>query len=378
MPRVRLRYAGEYSPLQFTAGIAPPARCACADSQAPLKAQRVMLVTGGAGFIGANFVHYTGRFHPQYRMIVLDALTYSGNRDNLSDVAEAIEFVHGDVCDRALVDELVGRADVVVHFAAETHVDNSLDDPSPFVKTNIIGTYTVLEAVRNHDKRFHHISSDEVFGDLPLGVGMFHESTAYNPSNPYSATKASSDLLVKAWARSFGTRATISNCANNFGPYQHIEKFIPRQITNVIDGRRPMLYGRGDNVREWTHVDDHSAAIHAIVERGTCGSTYLIGSGEERTNRAIVEEILAAMGRPRDWVEFVEDRPGHDLRYSNDSSRIRAELGWKPVIGLSGRGLAELVDWYVTNEKWWRAQKGPVEVRYAAQLRERRQFTIGH
>ena len=324
-----------------------------------------MLVTGGAGFVGANFVHYTLGRHPEYEVRVLDALTYAGDRTTLSRVAADIDFVHGDICDPAVVDRLTADADVIVHFAAESHVDNSLRDPGPFVRTNILGTYTLLEAVRRHGCRFHHISTDEVFGDLPLDADeQFTEGAHYDPSNPYSATKAGSDLLVRAWARSFGIAATISNCANNYGPYQHVEKFIPRQVTNVLRGRRPKLYGMGENVREWTHVADHSAAVHLILSRGAVGGTYLIGSGDERSNKQVVRLILELMGRDPDAYDHVPDRPGHDLRYSSDSTKLRAELGWQPAYGDFREGLAATVDWYRENKWWWEPQKEATEAGY--------------
>lgn len=300
-----------------------------------------LIVTGGAGFIGANFVHYTLRNKPDYELTVLDALTYAGNRDSLQQAGDSVRFVHGDICDPELVDRLVRESDLVVHFAAESHVDNSLADPEPFIRTNLIGTYTILEAVRRNGKRLHHISTDEVFGDLALDADeKFTESTAYDPSSPYSATKAGSDMLVRAWVRSFGVQATLSNCANNYGPYQHVEKFLPRQITNVLTGRKPRLYGQGANVREWTHVDDHNAAVHLILERGRAGETYLIGSGDERSNRQIMNDLLEVMSLPVDYFEYVPDRPGHDLRYSNDSTKIRSELGWQPRYGSFRDGLA--------------------------------------
>ncbi|HWH29159.1 MAG TPA: GDP-mannose 4,6-dehydratase, partial [Mycobacteriales bacterium] len=225
-----------------------------------------VLVTGGAGFIGANFVHWTLRHRPGTDVVVLDALTYAGHRESLP---EGVELVVGDVADAALVDRLVGETDLVVHFAAESHNDNSLHDPSPFVTTNVVGTFAILEAVRRHGVRLHHISTDEVYGDLELDdPARFTETTPYNPSSPYSATKAGSDLLVRAWVRSFGIHATISNCSNNYGPYQHVEKFLPRQITNVLDGVRPKLYGKGENVRDWIHVDDHNSAVWTIVDQG--------------------------------------------------------------------------------------------------------------
>ena len=218
-----------------------------------------------------------------------------------------------------------------MHFAAESHNDNSLDDPWPFVQTNLVGTYQLLEAVRAHGKRLHHISTDEVFGDLELDdPARFHEQTPYNPSSPYSSTKAGSDLLVRAWVRSFGVQATISNCSNNYGPYQHVEKFIPRQITNLLGGERPKLYGSGQNVRDWIHVDDHNAAVHAILDRGANGETYMIGADGELDNRTVLELILELMDQPRDAYDHVTDRPGHDLRYAIDSAKLREELGWSP------------------------------------------------
>ncbi|HEX3492496.1 MAG TPA: dTDP-glucose 4,6-dehydratase [Streptosporangiaceae bacterium] len=326
-----------------------------------------MLVTGGAGFIGANFVSYTVRNHPEYEVCVLDALTYAGDRTRLAGVDGQIEFVTGDICDAGLVSRLVAEAGLIVHFAAESHVDNSLDDPEPFVRSNIIGTYTLLEAVRRHGGRFHHISTDEVFGDLPLeGDERFTEGSPYDPSSPYSATKAGSDLLVRAWARSFGVAATISGCANNYGAFQHAEKFIPRQITNVLRGDRPKLYGAGQNVREWTHVDDHSAAVHLILSRGRLGETYLIGSGDERSNKQIVRLILELMGQDPGAYDHVPDRPGHDLRYATDTTKIRTELGWQPAYGDLRAGLAATIGWYRDNERWWKRHKDPAEARYQA------------
>src|SRR3954463_12749782 len=325
-----------------------------------------MLVTGGAGFIGANFVHYTRRQHPEHEITVLDALTYAGNEASLAPVRDAIEFVHGSIADAALVDELVSRADVVVHFAAESHNDNSLHNPRPFLDTNIIGTYTILEAVRKHGKRLHHISTDEVYGDLELDdPAKFTPETPYNPSSPYSATKASSDLLVRAWVRSFGISATISNCSNNYGPYQHVEKFIPRQITNVLCGLRPKLYGAGANVRDWIHVDDHNAAVWTIIEKGRTGETYLIGADGEHSNKDVLELILEIMGKPRDFYDHVTDRAGHDLRYAIDASKLREELGWVPQYRDLRSGLEQTVEWYADNRSWWEAAKAETEARYA-------------
>jgi dTDP-glucose 4,6-dehydratase len=325
-----------------------------------------ILVTGGAGFIGANFVQQTVRERPDAEVTVLDALTYAGDERSLAPVADRVRLVRGDVADADVVDGLVASSDLVVHFAAESHNDNSLHDPTPFVHTNVIGTFTLLEAVRRHDVRYHHISTDEVYGDLELDdPAKFTPTTPYNPSSPYSSTKASSDLLVRAWVRSFGVRATISNCSNNYGPYQHVEKFIPRQITNVIDGVRPKLYGTGANVRDWIHVEDHNAAVWAIVERGQIGETYLIGADGECDNRTVVETILELMGHERDAYDLVSDRPGHDLRYAIDASRLRDELGWAPRYRDFRSGLAATIDWYRDNEAWWRPSKSATEDRYS-------------
>lgn len=327
-----------------------------------------ILVTGGAGFIGANFVHATVRERPDVSVTVLDALTYAGTRESLTPVTASVELVQGDICDAETVNQLVAAHDVVVHFAAETHNDNSLADPSPFLHSNIIGTYTLLEAVRRHDVRLHHISTDEVFGDLELDdPNRFTDTTPYNPSSPYSATKASADLLVRSWMRSFGVRATISNCSNNYGPYQHVEKFIPRQITNILTGRRPRLYGAGANVRDWIHVDDHNSAVWRIIEDGIIGRTYLIGADGERDNLSVLRTILELMGKSPDDFDHVTDRAGHDLRYAIDPTPLRDELGWKPKHLDFTSGLAETISWYQDNEDWWRPIKDAVEARYAKQ-----------
>ena len=331
-----------------------------------------LLVTGGAGFIGSNFVHYTVKHHPEHEVTVIDALTYAGNRANLAEVMDKITFVEGNICDATLMDRLVSETDIVVHFAAESHNDNSLKNPWPFVETNVIGTYTILEAVKKHDKRLHHISTDEVFGDLELDdPNRFTETTPYNPSSPYSSTKASSDLLVRAWVRSFGVKATISNCSNNYGPYQHIEKFIPRQITNILSDSKPKLYGTGEQVRDWIHVDDHNEAVHLILEKGKLGDTYIIGADNDHTNnKMVIEMILSLMGKPSDWYEHVNDRPGHDMRYAMDSTKLRTELGWQPHYtdnnGMS-RGLQQTIEWYDQHRDWWQASKADIEANYARQ-----------
>ena len=325
------------------------------------------LVTGGAGFIGANFVHWTLANRPDTDVTVVDKLTYASDGTSLDAVKDRIRFVEGDVADARVMDELVGEADLVVHFAAESHNDNSLNDPTPFVQTNILGTFTILEAVRRHGKRLHHVSTDEVYGDLELDdPKRFTEDTPYNPSSPYSSTKAGSDLLVRAWVRSFGLQATISNCSNNYGPYQHVEKFIPRQITNVIDGGRPRLYGKGENVRDWIHVDDHNSAVWTIIDKGRIGETYLIGADGEKNNLEVVRAILRAFGRPEDDFDHVTDRPGHDLRYAIDAGKLRTELGWTPRYDDFDAGLLATVDWYRANEKWWRPFKSATEQKYAA------------
>lgn len=313
-----------------------------------------VLVTGGAGFIGSNLVHHLVA-QTAAHVVVVDKLTYAGDLASLSGIdSRRLTFVHGDICDASLMDTLVADIDVVVHCAAESHNDRSLGDPGPFVHSNLLGTYTVLEAVRRHDSRLHHISTDEVFGDLALDdPARFDEQSPYDPSSPYSATKAGSDLLVRAWVRSFGAKATISNCSNNYGPYQHAEKFIPRQIIRALRGLRPEVYGSGQNVRDWIHVEDHCAAILRILEAGRLGETYLIGADGERDNRSVVEMILELVGAPRGAFDFVADRPGHDRRYGLDASKIRTELSWAPRWADFRVGLAATLDWYRDHESWW-------------------------
>lgn len=329
-----------------------------------------LLVTGGAGFIGANFVHGAVREHPEVAVTVLDAMTYAGSRESLAAVDNEIRLVQGDVTDSELVGKLVAESDAVVHFAAETHVDNALADPAPFVHSNILGTFSVLEAVRHNNIRLHHISTDEVYGDLALDSAQrFAESTPYNPSSPYSSTKAAADMLVRAWVRSYRVPATISNCSNNYGPYQHVEKFIPRQITNVLTGRRPKLYGSGANVRDWIHVDDHNSAVWQILADGDLGRTYLIGAEGERDNLSVLSTILKLMGRPADDFDHVTDRAGHDLRYAIDPASLRDELGWRPAHTDFEAGLRDTVDWYRGNEAWW----GPLKDAVEAECQERGQ-----
>ncbi|BBZ77007.1 dTDP-glucose 4,6-dehydratase [Mycolicibacterium anyangense] len=325
-----------------------------------------LLVTGGAGFIGSNFVHHVIE-HTDHHVTVLDKLTYAGNRASLAGLPEGrLTFVRGDVADPDVVDDLVATSDAVVHYAAESHNDNSLSDPKPFLQTNLIGTFTLLEAVRKYGVRFHHISTDEVYGDLALDdPARFTEASPYNPSSPYSSTKAGSDMLVRAWIRSYGVAATISNCSNNYGPYQHVEKFIPRQITNILLGIRPKLYGEGRNVRDWIHADDHSSAVLRILEAGRIGETYLIGANGERDNKTVVELILTMMGRDADAYDHVPDRSGHDLRYAIDSTKLRTELGWSPRYCDFEHGLSATIQWYRDHEDWWAPAKDATEAFYA-------------
>lgn len=325
-----------------------------------------LLVTGGAGFIGSNFVHYYVSKYPKMKISVVDNFSYAASPQNLSSIESKISIVNGDIADLQLTNSLVKNCDVVVHFAAESHNDNSLNDPYPFVRSNVLGTYSILEAVRTQKKRLHHISTDEVYGDLPLKSSQkFTETTPYNPSSPYSSTKASSDLLVRAWIRSFGIKATISNCSNNYGPRQHIEKFIPRQITNILSGIKPKLYGDGKQVRDWIHVDDHNSAVDVILQKGKLGETYLIGASGEKNNKQVIEQILKLMGQPQSNYEHVKDRAGHDQRYAIDSSKLQKELGWKPKYTDFKTGLAQTIDWYTNNKTWWQSQKSQTEENYA-------------
>ena len=309
-----------------------------------------VVVTGGAGFIGSNFVRRTLATRPDVKITVLDSLTYAGRLSNLEGIDGKYEFVQGDICDSKVVESVVSTADVVVHFAAESHNDNSLKSPRPFIETNVFGTFELIQACVKNNVRMHHVSTDEVFGDLALeGTDKFTRDTPYNPSSPYSASKASSDHLVRAWVRSFGLRATISNCSNNFGPYQHEEKLIPRMFGLINSGAKPELYGNGANVRDWIHVDDHNDGVWAVVDKGVIGETYLLGADNQRSNLKVVQALLEIMGKPKDWIEFIGDRPGHDLRYAIDASATEAELGWKPKHGNFEEKLAETVGFYAAN-----------------------------
>ena len=300
-----------------------------------------VLVTGGAGFIGSNFVRRTLEKRPEVEIVVLDALTYAGELANL-------EGHEGNVLDTDLLDSLVSNVNLVVHFAAETHNDNSLKFAKPFIETNVMGTFEIIQTCVKHDVRLHHISTDEVFGDLPLdSAERFTPDTSYNPSSPYSSSKAASDMLVRAWGRSFGLKATISNCSNNFGPYQHQEKLIPRMIGLIASEQKPQLYGNGQNVRDWIHVDDHNDGVWTIIDKGQIGKTYLLGASNERSNLQVVEFLLDYFDKPADWVEFIDDRPGHDLRYAIDASKTIKELGWNPVAGNFEDKLREMIPFYL-------------------------------
>jgi dTDP-glucose 4,6-dehydratase len=328
-----------------------------------------IIVTGGCGFIGSNFVRWVAANHPETHITVLDKLTYAGNPENIAGLPEdQVELVVGDICDAGLLDTLAPGHDAIVHYAAESHNDNSILDPESFIQTNVVGTYRLLQAARKYDVRYHHVSTDEVYGDLALDEPRrFEPDDPYKPSSPYSSTKASSDLLVLAWMRTYGVRATISNCSNNYGPYQHVEKFIPRQITNILDGRRPKLYGNGANVRDWIHTEDHSRAVWDILTCGRIGETYLIGANGERDNLHVLRAILKAMGQPEDAFDWVKDRPGHDRRYAIDPTKLETELGWRPVHTDFSEGLAQTIEWYRTHESWWRPAKEATEAKYAKQ-----------
>ncbi|RRF99321.1 MAG: dTDP-glucose 4,6-dehydratase [Coriobacteriaceae bacterium] len=328
-----------------------------------------IVVTGGCGFIGSNFVRWVARNHPECHITVLDKLTYAGNPANIAGLPKSqVELVVGDICDAELLDQVVPGHDAIVHYAAESHNDNSIADPEPFVQTNVVGTYRLLQAARKYDVRYHHISTDEVYGDLALDESRrFEPDDPYRPSSPYSSTKASSDLLVRAWERTYGIRATISNCSNNYGPYQHVEKFIPRQVTNILCGIRPKLYGTGENVRDWIHTEDHSRAVWDILTKGTIGETYLIGANGEKSNIEVLREILSLMGQTEDTFDWVRDRPGHDRRYAIDPTKLERELGWRPVHTDFAEGLAQTIEWYREHEEWWRPAKEATERKYAEQ-----------
>jgi dTDP-glucose 4,6-dehydratase len=324
------------------------------------------LITGGAGFIGSNFIHYLFAKYPDCEIVNLDKLTYAGNLDNLKELESnpRYKFAKGDICNLEIVDELVKTSDVVVHFAAETHVDRSILGPREFVQTNIVGTQNLLDAAVKYNKRFHHISTDEVFGSLPLDSSeKFNEKTPYDPSSPYSASKAASDHLVRAYIRSFGLQATITNCSNNYGPYQFVEKLIPLMFVNALQNRNLPVYGNGSNVRDWIHVEDHNAGVDLVITKGKIGETYLLGGNAEKTNLEVVKTILKIMGKDEGQIEFVKDRPGHDLRYAIDSSRTERDLGWQRKHDFES-GLRQTIEWYKNHEDWWKKLLSPEYAQY--------------
>jgi dTDP-glucose 4,6-dehydratase len=322
-----------------------------------------ILLTGGAGFIGSNFVRFALANRPDVEVVNLDVLTYSGNLENLAGLDERHTFVKGDIRDLDLCADLIDGCDAVVHMAAESHVDRSIIDARPFIETNVLGTQTLLDALRRADpkntKRFIHVSTDEVYGSLPLDRPdlLFTEETPTNPKSPYAASKAASDFLVRACVHTYGVDACITNCSNNFGPYQFPEKVIPLFVTNLIEGEKVPLYGDGLNVRDWLHVDDHCEAILTVLDRGKAGETYNVGGNNERSNLELTHAILSIMGKGEEMIKPVADRPGHDRRYAIDASKIERELGWKPTRSAWPAALEATVDWYRSNEPWWRNVK---------------------
>ena len=320
-----------------------------------------ILVTGGAGFIGSNFIIYWLAAHPNDHIVNLDKLTYAGNMENLADVEKnsRYQFIRGDICDPSVVQKAMEGIDVVVHFAAESHVDRSIHDPSPFVRTNVLGTQVLLNAALAAEvKRFHHVSTDEVFGSLDLhDPGKFSERTLYDPRSPYSASKAGSDHLVRAYYHTFGLPVSITNCSNNFGPYHFPEKFIPLAITNLLEGKKVPVYGDGKNVRDWLYVEDHCRAIDAVLAKGKVGETYCVGGlTKDVNNLEVIKMILSKMGKDESFIEFVKDRPGHDRRYAMDFQKIHDELGWSPAHDFD-EWLTKTIDWYVSHEAWWKRVK---------------------
>ena len=290
-----------------------------------------MLVTGGAGFMGSNFVRHLLAKGTDYEITVLDSLTYAGNLQNLNGCLDKVQFVHGSILDENLVDSLISKTGVIVNFAAETHNDNSLLDPEPFYSTNVMGTFRLAQAARKHSVRLHQISTDEVYGDLPLdSEEKFTEEYPFSPSSPYSASKAAADHLLLAWHRSFGLKVTISNSANNFGPNQNPEKLIPKSVESLRLGLKPKVYGSGLNVRDWIHVDDHTEAVLSILERGKVGHNYIVSASQLRSNLDVIGTLNQAFGQPANYIEFIEDRPGHDRKYASDSQKIRTHTGWAP------------------------------------------------
>jgi len=316
-----------------------------------------LLITGGAGFIGSNFILYWLKEHPRDYVINLDLLTYAGNLENLKNVesCENYQFIRGDIGDGELIETILDqeKADVIVHFAAESHVDNSIKESSVFVKTNVLGTHVLLECARRKNIRFHHISTDEVFGSLKLdSEKKFDEKTPYDPRSPYSASKAASDHLVRAYFHTHGLPVTITNCSNNYGPYQFPEKFIPLFITNLLEDKPVPLYGDGLNVRDWLYVEDHCRAVGAVIEKGKIGETYCVGGNSEKSNIEIAKLLVKKLGRKEEYIQFVADRLGHDRRYAINAGKIEKELGWKPTVSFE-EGIDRTIEWYKNNQEWW-------------------------
>ncbi len=317
---------------------------------------KTILVTGGAGFIGSNFVHYMMQNHKDYRIIVLDALTYAGNRENLADLEgdARYTFYHGNICDAKIVEELMPQVDAVVNFAAESHVDRSIHQAGAFIETDVQGTFVLLEAAKKHGiERFLHISTDEVYGSIENG--SFKEDDPLLPNSPYSASKAGADLLVRSYFKTYGLPTLITRSSNNYGPYQYPEKLIPLFVTNAIDDKNLPLYGDGKNIRDWLHVLDNCSGIDTVLHKGKIGEIYNIGGDNERENIFITHKILEYLGKPQSLITPVKDRPGHDRRYSVDTVKIRS-LGWQPQYELE-TGLEQTIDWYKENERWWRKIK---------------------
>ena len=320
-----------------------------------------LLVTGGAGFIGSNFIRYWLTHHPEDEIVNFDKLTYAGNLENLSgqEAHDRWSFVKGDIADPIAVDREMRGVDVVVNFAAESHVDRSIQEPAAFIQTNVVGTQVLLDAALKHKiKRFHHISTDEVFGDLPLSSkANFDENSTYNPSSPYAASKAASDHLVRAYYRTYGLPITITNCSNNYGPYQFPEKFVSLAITNVLEGKKIPIYTPGNQVRDWLFVEDHCEAVDLVLQNGVAGETYCVGGMvDEISNLAVAKTILRIMGESGDKIEMVKDRPGHDVKYAIDWTKIKKELDWRPKVDFE-EGLKKTIAWYKENEKWWKRLK---------------------
>lgn len=317
-----------------------------------------ILVTGGAGFIGSNFIRHLMSSHPGYKIVNVDTLTYAGNLDNLRDIDTDLRytFVKGDICDSNLINTILEKheIDMIVHFAAESHVDRSIADASVFVRTNVLGTHTLLDAARRHAiRKFIHISTDEVYGSIP--EGSFKETDILTPSSPYSSSKAGSDLLALSYFTTYNLPVIVTRCTNNFGPYQYPEKLIPLFVTNLIDGKKVPVYGTGKNIRDWIHVNDHCRAVDFLLHKGKTGEIYNIGGGSEKTNLEITEKILELLRKDESMIEYVTDRPGHDFRYSLNCSKLRS-LGWKPGYSFE-EGLQDTVTWYMQNEWWWRPLK---------------------